>query len=239
MGLEALGRSALVPGLVVLLAGAAAVVPLLVVPAVGASPAGPGDGRVMPALVVAEAADEPDRGVLVLIPQADGSLGARIDRGAGQLLDATSTLVATRPRPDDEGLALAELVGNLSSRSGFDPGPGLTQFGIAFVLLAPGSVAADADTVRERAAEALDAEELLVPIGDTAYGTLWSFPGLDAVEAPVAPDPAIRSAILGAQAVVFGFVLLLALPVGRRRRAVRPTPDSLADDGAFDGDESD
>jgi GT2 family glycosyltransferase len=239
VALEVLGRIALVPGLVVLLATATAVAPLLVVPIIGASTAGPGDGRVLPALVVAEAADQPDRGVLVLTPQVDGSLAVRVDRGAGQVLDATSTIVATRPEPSEDGLALAELAGNLSSRGGYDPRPGLQSFGVAFVLLAPGPVGPDADAIGERAAEALDAQESLVPIGETAYGTLWSFPGLGEVEAPAGPDPVIRSAILGAQGVVFGFVLLLALPFGRRRRAVRPQVDALADDGAFDGDDRD
>ena len=139
VGLEAIGRASVLTGLVVLLTAGAAVAPLLV-----ASPLGHADGRrraptrQLPALVEARADADPGIGTLVLTAQRDGSLAATIARDAGTTLDETSTLVTTRPDLRDQDAALAELAGNLASRSGFDPEPALQELRIAFIVVPRG-----------------------------------------------------------------------------------------------------
>src|SRR5690606_23731888 len=86
VGLEALGRTALVPGLIVGAAAAVAVGPLAVGHLTGGVVVA-GDGRTLPALVVAESAADPDVGTLVLTTQEDGSVAVRVERGAGSTLD--------------------------------------------------------------------------------------------------------------------------------------------------------
>src|SRR6185503_8235092 len=101
----------------------------------GSSDVQSGSTRQLPALVEARADAEPGIGTLVLTAQRDGSLAATIARDAGTTLDETSTLVHTRPDLREQDAALADLAGNLASRSGFDPEPALQEFRIAFVVV--------------------------------------------------------------------------------------------------------
>jgi GT2 family glycosyltransferase len=239
VALGALRRVAVVVGVAVLLSAAVAVAPSLLTLATGAGQVVPGDGRVLPAIVAAESLEDRGLGTLVLRPQADGSLAAAVERGAGTTLDRTSTLAATRPEPSAAQLQLAELAGNLASRGGFDPAPVLDALGIEFVVLAPARERSASD-IRERAAEALDAQPALVTVGDTARGSLWRYEGHEAV--PVSSDDgALGTLTVTGQAAVFVFAVLLALPTGRRRRIVtgaahdeaddRLQPDDFEDDG--------
>jgi GT2 family glycosyltransferase len=235
VGMDALGKAAIVPGLAVLVASAAAVVPLAIAPAVGSSPVNAGDGRVAPALVVAEAATTPDVGSLVLVPHDDGSLTVRLDRGAGPRLDAMSTFAATSPEAGDDARALAELAGNLASRSGEDPRPALDRFGVRFVLVSPPDDAPDAVAVAQRAAEALDGTAALLPVGETSFGLLWQVPDAVVPDTPGAPSP-WQSGILALQALVVGVAALLAVPTHRHRRVVRPAPEH-PDPAGYEEDE--
>lgn len=238
VALGALRRVAVVVGGAVLLSAAVAVAPSLVALATGAGRVVPGDGRVLPAIVAAESIADPGLGTLVLRPQADGSLAATVERGAGTTLDRTSTFAATRSEPSGAQVELAELAGNLASRGGFDPAPVLDRLGIEFVVLTP-AAHDDATPIRERAAEALDAQAALEAVGDTARGSLWRYS--DHEVAPVLDDGSpLGSLTLAGQAAVFGFAVLLALPTGRRRRIVtapvndvddRLEPDDFDDDG--------
>lgn len=233
----ALRRAAVAVGLAVLLSAALAVSPSLVALVTGSGPVVASDGRVQPAIVVAEAAGDPGLGVLVLRPQQDGSLGASVERGAGTTLDRTSTFAATQPVPTPEQQEVAELAGNLASRGGFDAAPVLDRLGIEFVLLVPAD--AGATDIRERAAEALDANAVLDAVGDTARGSLWRYPDHAASPLPAATSPA-GALGLAAQLAVLAFAVLLALPTGRRRRPVPATPeDDLADGFEGDGFEND
>ena len=121
----------------------AAVAPLIAAPVLGTTQVAKSDGRLLPALVTAEAAAHPGVGTLVLDPQQDGSVAAVVDRGFGTTLDETSTLWSTRRSVDESAHALATLAGNLSSRSGFDPVPGLATFRVEFVLLPAADGGAD------------------------------------------------------------------------------------------------
>jgi len=228
VALGALRRVAVVVGVAVLLSAAVAVAPSLVTLVTGAGHVVPGDGRVLPAIIAAESVEDPGLGTLVLRPQADGSLAVTVARGAGTTLDRTSTFAATRPEPSATQLEVAELAGNLASRGGFDPAPLLDALGLEFVVLAP-SADPSAFDIRERAAEALDAQPALVAVGDTARGSLWRYAGHEAVPLDNPPG-ALGTLALTGQAVVFAFAVLLALPTGRRRRIVAGPTEADADD---------
>ena len=232
IAMAALRRAAVIVGVTVLLSAAAAVVPSLVVLGGGTGAVVPGDGRTLPAIVGAEAADDPALGTLVLRPQADGSLAATVERGAGTMLDDTSTYAATRAEASDAQFEIAELAGNLASRGGFDPAPVLDASGIEFVVLGPAPDPA-ASPVRERAAEALDAQPALEAVGDTGRGSLWRYPEHEPVAAAAVGSPLGALASAG-QAAVFAFAVLLALPTGGRRRRLAGAADR--DDDAFDPD---
>ncbi|MFZ2963125.1 MAG: glycosyltransferase family 2 protein, partial [Rhodoglobus sp.] len=114
----------------------------------------------------------------------------------------------------------AILAGNLASRSGFDIPAELDELQVAFVLLTE-SEAPGAAATQQRIAEALDGNRDLAPIGSTASGTLWYYPGLAEGVAPSGPGPLgtpLGIGIVAGQAAVFLFTLLLAIPTTRRRR---------------------
>jgi len=228
VALGALRRVAVVVGGAVLVSAAVAVAPTLVILTTGAGAVVPGDGRVLPAIVAAESVEDPGLGTLVLRPQPDGSLAATVERGAGTTLDRTSTFAATRAEPSVAQLELAELAGNLASRGGFDPAPVLDRLGIEFVVLTPAPDRA-ASGIRERAAEALDAQAALVAVGDTARGSLWRYPEHEPL-APAAGSTTLSTLVLSGQAAVFAFTVLLALPTGPRRRIVTGAPADDVDD---------
>ncbi|QEO08608.1 glycosyltransferase [Protaetiibacter larvae] len=223
VALEALGRAAVAAGIVVTVAAAAAVVPLLAAPILGTSPVHPGDGRQLPALAAAAGSSDPGIGTLVLTPQPDGSLQVRLERGEGTTLDDQSALFAGRTQPSEEDAALAELAGNLASRGGFDPVPGLQRFQIGFVLVSPeaADVAREQSATRERAVESLDATAALTPASDSAEGTLWTFPALERMPEQASGRGAYGIGVLAVQGAVVLFALLLALPTRRRRRVVQ------------------
>jgi len=218
VALDALGSARVVVGIAILLTSGAAVAPLLAAPVLGTSAVVKSDARLLPALVTAEAAAHPGVGTLVLESQQDGSVAAVVDRGPGTTLDETSTLWSTRRSVDAPAGALAELAGNLSSRSGFDPVRALSSFQVEFVLLP--SAEAGATAVRQRLAEALDATPALTPVGETPVGTLWRVQSYAAAPAPSTGLTQTGVVILIAQALVVASALLLALPTARRRRVV-------------------
>ena len=235
LALAPLRRVAVVVGTAVLLSAAVAVAPPLVTLITGAGAVTASDGRVQPAIVVAEAVEDPGLGILVLRPQPDGSLGATLERGAGTTLDRTSTFAATRPEPSAAQRELAELAGNLASRGGFDPAPVLARLGIEFVVLTPGADTTEADGIRERTAEALDAQPALETVGDTARGSLWRFPDYAPVEQPFDGSGPGALALAG-QVAVFAFAVLLALPTGRRRRVAAAGEEEPDAGDVFDAD---
>jgi hypothetical protein len=201
-----------------------AALPLLVLSATGAGAVG-GEQSTVPALVSAEAANDPSIGTLVLAPTSTG-IAARLERGAGATLEEQSTLYSTSRTgelsADDERVAV--LAGNLSSRSGYDSAADLDSLRVGFVLLAPG---ADSGT-GDRVAAALDANSLFTPVTATERGTLWRYVGLDAglpAQTPTTLGPVDRSLhylVLGVQLLILVSTLLLALPTGGLAERVRP-----------------
>lgn len=251
VGLTALRAAGAGVGAAVVLSALVAVAPALagLVSAGAVGPGGvvgPGDGRTMPAIVAAEAAGDPGLGTLVLRPQSDGSLSASIERGTGATLASVATYATTRPEGGADQDLLAELAGNLASRGGYDPAPVLADLGLEFVVLTPVDALHDrgAALVRDRAAEALDAQPALSPVGDTVRGSLWRFGDHEPVP-PLGAGAVFGTPTLVAQAAVLVFAFLLALPTGRRRRRVAPGPeheltgDVVTAPGDLDGEDFD
>ena len=102
VGLDRLRRGAAYPGLLAVLGGTAVVLPVLGALLLGTAAVAPSPDRTLPALVAAEAADDPAQGTLVLTPvggAADAGqtgLAARIDRGTGVTLIEQRTMLTTR-----------------------------------------------------------------------------------------------------------------------------------------------
>jgi GT2 family glycosyltransferase len=237
VGLDAIGAASVLTGFVVVVTAAAAVAPLLLASPLGTGAVEPGTTRQLPALVEARADADPGIGTLVLTAQRDGSLAATIARDAGTTLDETSSLVSTRPELREQDAALAELAGNLASRSGFDPEPDLQELRIAFVVVpeTPADATGPQSSTRQRTTEALDASPLLTPTGNTP---LWEYGGLEPAAGSPSQPTVVDRAIPIAQGMVFVIALLLAIPTGRRRRAVRelgPLESDPAD--TFDEDD--
>jgi hypothetical protein len=177
-------------------------------------------GRILPAFVTAETAGRPDLGTLELTALGSGAIAVDVHRGPGTSLDEHTTLASTGTRPSAGALRLAELAGNISSRSGYDVAATLDDLQIAFVLV-PAASTDSANAIHQRIVEALDGNRLLTPIGETSVGLLWQYDDLADGTAPSGPGPlGTRDGvwIIVAQAIVFGLTLLLAIPTTRRRR---------------------
>ncbi|HEX4443417.1 MAG TPA: glycosyltransferase family 2 protein [Galbitalea sp.] len=236
--LEAMGRGAGVPAFVTVLASAIAVAPLLVAPLAASTPVEAGSGGVLPAYVDAVGATKPGIGTIILTPQQDGSLGAQLQRGAGDTLDDQSTLASTSRALTPERKSVLSLAGNLASRTGLDTTTTtMTSQRIGFVLLgSPGVHGAQA--VHDRAEDALKGNAALAFVGDTGQGLLWRYPALPQTglrDAAPSGGPA-RSWVLGGLGAVFLLALLLAVPIrgGRRRSSVATVTDERATLGEDD-----
>jgi hypothetical protein len=250
-GLRALRRFAVVPAVVTVLALVIVALPLAGSFTLGTASVVAGGDRSQPAFVNAEALANPRVGTLQLIPQPDGGLRATLVRGAGETLNAQSTLLSTSTEQSADEQALATLAGNLASQSGLDASAGLAEFGIRFVLLRSdadagsdagsntssntsaesGTAGPGADLTPEAAAvllrttTALDGNVVLNPVGDTDFGRLWQNENLTAADAaPAAPSETggiLRVSSLLLLVVVFGATVLLSIPTGAGREAVR------------------
>ncbi|WP_350347298.1 glycosyltransferase [Agromyces sp. G08B096] len=226
VALDGLRRSWAPVAAVAGLAAVALVVPTGIALASGAALVEPAPDRELPALVVAEVADDPRVTTLRMAPLEDGGLRAWLEHGAGTTLDDQSTLDATRPELTDDEVELAELAGNLASRSGFDAEAAVSRFGTTFVLLGPaGADDRRAMATEERARAALDGNASLIPVGETDFGVLWRFRDAPS-PAPAAAIPADAGGAAATfwtvlQLVVLGATLLLSIPTGAGREADR------------------
>ncbi|MET0303557.1 MAG: glycosyltransferase family 2 protein [Microbacteriaceae bacterium] len=236
---DALRRAGVLTGLVVVTASALAIGPVVAAGVLDEQPVRPGEDRILPALVNAEAVTRPDIGTLVVSPQADGSISATLERGEGTTLDDMSTFAATRTELTGAAEDLAELAGNLASTSGFDPAPPLEQFGIEYVVVTPpSSSSTDGErAVWTRTTEALDAVPELEPVGSTSAGLLWRYP-VESAARDIPDRGATGTLVLTVQAIVFIAALLLAIPT-RLRRRVAPAETLPGDDPADTFDEDD
>lgn len=207
----------IVPALVVTAAVAVVAGPLAVAFPTGSALVTSTSDRSLPAYVAAEAQTDPRVGTIVLVPQADGGILARLERGAGATLDQQSTLVVTGAEPAD---AINELAGNLVSRTGFDIDSALKRLGVRFVVLTEpaGSQVGDVATaVRARAAVSLDGNAAFSAVGDTRYGLLWSAVNAESTTTEATPSDVVGPfgvAYTIALLLVFLVAVLLAVPTG-------------------------
>ncbi|MBG6239570.1 GT2 family glycosyltransferase [Mycetocola sp. CAN_C7] len=233
VGFDSLRRAATLPALVV---GMLAVI--LAVPMAGALPTGNGEiaasnGRTLPAYVTAAASAEPLLRTLILSPQADGGVSARVIDGIGDTLDNSSTLVTTNPDLTENDQQVAVLAGNLVSQGGLDPSSILSDFGVEFILLTDpadasgNSVTPAAQGMANRAATSLDSNAVLAHVGPTDRGTLWRFEGETAPVPTAGAVPFMSTLVLLSLVVVFGFALLLSIPTAASRRAAEGRPRTI------------
>ncbi|WP_198165620.1 glycosyltransferase family 2 protein [Agromyces laixinhei] len=224
IALSALRRGGAVLAWLVAAAVVAAVLPTGLGIATASTEIAPAADRTLPAFVGAEAAADPRVTTLRIQPEADGSIRATLERGAGTTLDEQSTLDQTLEEMSESEEELAEVAGNLASRSGFDPDAAIREFGVSFVLLAPpaGDDRAGAATT-DRARSALDGNAALTAVGETDFGTLWRFTAAepDAPAAQIPPAAGLTGVITAVQLIVLGAVLLLSIPTGIGREADR------------------
>ncbi|MCU1557939.1 MAG: glycosyltransferase family 2 protein [Microbacteriaceae bacterium] len=239
VGLDALGRASVPLGL---LAGVTSI--LLALPLLGTMYLGTaivqGGGRILPAVVTAQAEGHPNIGTLVLTAQPRGGLSATLERGTGTTLDDQSTLASTATTLSADDRTLARMTGNLASHSGYDAASDLSRLSIGFVLLSPANTGAAAYA---RTSEALDSNALFTPVGATDNGLLWRYQNLPKTDAaaPVGnTGTPLGTAILLGQAIVFGLTLLLGIPTARRRRRTAVSGSVLdGPAGTFDEDDHD
>lgn len=256
VALNGLRRAGAVPALVLVLASALAASPALATLILGTAVVAPGPDRTLPAIVAADAVTDESIATLVLTP-VDGGLAARLERGAGDQLIGYRTFPATAALASDgagdpaeraDRERLAELAASLAVRSGLDLAPLLEQEDVRFVLLAERSRTTGADAPRDPAdsvapasiSAALDANVLLVAVGDTDAGRLWRVVADDEAPAAIAARPATALPILAGQLGILALTLLLAVPTGPRPRRVR-AEDGTIDDPAttFDPEDDD
>src|SRR5690606_14245134 len=152
---------------------------------------GLGDQSTLPAFVAAEGREDPDVGTIVLRPQNEGGVAARVVWGASETLRGQATIVSTRPRATTEDRDLAELTADLVTPAAAAFGARLAEAGVGFGLLAP-SEPPESDAARALrlgAATSLGQRDGLVAVGETAKGSLWRVPG-DVAPRPAAPASA-------------------------------------------------
>jgi hypothetical protein len=186
--------------------------------------------------VEAESVSDPRIGMLVLKPAssaegADDAVSAVLQRGLGATLDDQSTLAASRQELSEADARLATLAGNLASRSGFDPAAELESLHIGFVVLADADSGDEAQAdVHRRITIALNGNQAVSSVGETANGLLWrvaSAPDAATAAPPGSADGGYRTTVLTVQAVIFFLTLLLVIPTTRRNRRVRASTNSL------------
>lgn len=238
IGLPALGRMAAPSAVLAALTTTALALPLLGALAIGTAEVQPATGRILPALVTAEARHHPGAGTVVIDSRGDAGISASLQRGLGATMDDQSTLASTTGTFGAAQKRIATLAGNLASRSGYDEEKDFRELDILFVVVSPGS---ESDDSYQRTVEALDANEIVTPVGTTANGLLWRYGGetTAAGRNPGNADTALGAWILIGLGVVFGVTALLAIPTEGRRGRPRAAVDSDEPAGTFDEEDHD
>ena len=191
------------------------------------------DGTRVPALVAAQAAQNPDTRLISISPEP-GTAGvqhysATLVTGTGIHLDDLSVAyrysvnkLAERPLSKTISRVTADLV----SANGADVLPVLHELGVSYVLV-PDQTSVAAVNL----SASLDTVDQLEAVGSTAYGRLWRVS--DQKVAPKIQDSG-WSITKGVQVSVLGLFALLAIPT--RRRARISTDDELTELDSFESE---
>lgn len=198
-------------------------VPALSAQARGASALTNGPTSTLPAYVEADSGGGTATGTIVLTPEPDGTLAARVVWGGSETLGSHSTVLETRTSVDDASSQLAATAAALVSSTSPDAVAALGEQGIAFVLLAPGADAPPATLLRLESSTALDQRDELDPVGATDRGDLWRVSSEIAAR-PGGSTPLAGIAVEAVQLGVILIALLLAAPTGRSRVRARQHP---------------
>ncbi|MES2171353.1 MAG: glycosyltransferase [Actinomycetota bacterium] len=238
IALDGASRAAIPLGVLAAVTSAIVAVPMLGSFYLGTAPVRSASGRIVPAVVQAEAESNPNVATLVLDPSIGSGISAGIERGSGTTLDDQSTIDATTTTLTGDARSIAVVAGNLASRSGQDATAALGRYSIGFVLLQPSG---GDQAIHQRTADALDGNPALASVGQTDNGLLWRV--VHPTRNPAAPrvsnvGTALGRGILIAQGIVFGFTLLVGLPTTARRRR-RDVSGSVNDDPADTFEEGD
>jgi GT2 family glycosyltransferase len=237
VALDGLGRASAGLGAVAVATTLLLAVPSLIAGYTGETSINPTNGRIVPAVVAAESATNPQIGTLVLAPASPGAEGSDdrmsvvLHRGHGTTLDDQSTIAATDQQLTEADDRLATLAGNLASRSGYDPAADLDELYIGFVVLTdpqPGD--AEAEAVHHRITIALDGNNAVSNVGQTGSGTLWrvaSPPDTAPQAQPSNTDSSYGVLVLTVQGIILLLTVLLAVPTARRHRRVKASSNSL------------
>lgn len=233
VGFDSLRRSAALPAIVIGVLSLVVAVPMAATLATGDGRVSASNGRTLPAYVAAAASADPLLRTLILTPQPDGGISARIVGGVGDTLDNQSTLLTTNPALTANDEEVATLAANLVSQGGLEPSELLSRFGVQFVLLTEPAtriregVTAEAEAMDARAANALDSNAVFGHVGPTDRGTLWRFEGETAPAVVADEVPFVSTLVLVGLGLVFGFALLLAIPTASSRRAAEARPRTI------------
>jgi hypothetical protein len=179
------------------------------------------DGKLVPALVAAQATAHPATRVLQIEPigleSAGQVFGATLITGPGLHLDDMNTgyryALSGLSAKNSNYRELSQLVANLVSANGADLSPALRKFNVDFVTvtqLGATDVASSLDTVKE-----------LEPVGVTDTGRLWRVKN-SATSATKTSSPWSITRVI--QIFVLSMFLLLALPTRRKSKTSAGDP---------------
>ncbi|MET0480128.1 MAG: glycosyltransferase family 2 protein [Mycetocola sp.] len=234
VGFDSLRRSAALPALVIGILALVVAVPMGASLVTGGGQITASNGRTLPAYVAAAASADPSLRTMILTPQPDGGVSARVVNGVGDTLDNQSTVVTTDTSLTENDTKVATLAGNLVSQGGLDLSALLAEYRVQFVLLdSPLSTVGEpasspAQEMANRAAASLNANAAFAHVGPTDRGTLWRFEGEAVPPAAVGGDvPLVSTLVLLTLGLVFGFTLLLAIPTAASRRAAEARPRTI------------
>lgn len=181
------------------------------------------DGRVVPSIVAAEAAQQLALKVLVINPvaQSDGSVdySAELITGDGVHFEDLSLnyRFALAGQTSEAKEQLSDLVGSLVAANDSDLEGTLFDAGIGYILVPQAQSSARADLAIN-----LNSVKELEAVGETDFGGLWRVakPNTAAIAEPVDAS-GLWSITKGVQAAILAGFVLLALPTsaGRRRKS--------------------
>jgi hypothetical protein len=193
------------------------------------------DGSQMPALVQAQAAQNPNTRVLVISSaQTTGAttlISAQLVAGAGQTLAdhsvAYDSAITKLRRTDARYAQLGDVVANLVAANDANLQAGLQKFAVDYVLLP-----SQGDSVA--IGSALDTVSQLEPVGSTQYGRLWRVRSSELSHAPTGWDWSVTKQV---QVGVLALFALLAIPTRRRSRVSADDEQELdAFEGGFESE---